>query len=31
MLEHAIWLDLVKRSLEETLLFELIVIIVVDR
>ena len=31
VLEHAIWLDLVKRCLEETFLFQLIIVIVIDR
>lgn len=30
MLEHAIWLDLVERSLQEAFLFQLVVIVILD-
>jgi hypothetical protein len=31
MLEHAIWLDLVQRCLQEAFLFELVIVVFVDR
>jgi len=30
MLEHAIWLDLVERRLQQALLFQLVVIVIID-
>jgi hypothetical protein len=31
MLEHAVWLDFVERCFEEAFLFELVIVVVVDR